>query len=222
MKTAQPPPTSEKTRTRIIRAAEALFAEKGFRAMTLRGVTRDARVNLAAVNYHFGSKMNLMRAVIERRFEPINRERLRLLDEAVAAAGTAPLALETIFTALFKPLFDQVQTPKGPDRTLIQMIGRALTEPADFMRGMHREFFFELSQRFLRELRRSCPDLPEADLQIRFFLSVSTMLGTITEQVRLETMTAGKLSAADLDKIYLELTTFVVAGFRQAPPAPTE
>ncbi len=219
MKPLSSPTASAKTRTRIIRAAESLFAEKGFRAMTLREVTRDARVNLAAVNYHFGSKMNLMRAVIERRFEPINRERLRQLDAAVAAAGKSPLPLETIFAALFKPLFDQVQTPKGPDRTLIQMIGRALTEPADFMRGMHREFFLELSQRFLRELRRSCPDMPEADLQFRFFLSISTMLGTITEQVRLENLTAGKLSGGDLDQVCSELTTFVVAGFRQGTSA---
>lgn len=207
---------SDKTRARIIRAAERLFAEKGFRAMTLRDVTREARVNLAAVNYHFGSKINLMRAVIERRFEPINAERLRRLDAAIAERGDAPLPLEVIFEALFRPLFDEVKTAGGPDRTLIQMIGRALTEPADFMRDMHKEFFFELSRRFLSELKRACPALDEDELQLRLFLSVSTMLGTVTEQVRLENMTAGKLGGTDLDSICDALTRFVVAGFRQA------
>lgn len=184
--------------------------------MTLRDVTKEARVNLAAVNYHFGSKINLMRAVVERRFEPINRLRLQQLDEAIAAAGSAPLPLEVIFEAYFRPLFKQVQTAKGPDQILIQMIGRALTEPADFIRDMHKEFFYELSQRFLFELRRSCPSLPEDELQLRYFLSMSTMLGTICEQVRLENMTAGQLGVNDLDQIRDALLRYVVAGFQQA------
>lgn len=187
--------------------------------MTLRDVTRDARVNLAAVNYHFGSKINLMRAVIQRRFEPINAERLRRLNAAILRGGGAPLPLKVIFEALFRPLFDEVKTAEGPDRTLIQMIGRALTEPADFIREMHKEFFFELSRRFVSELKRACPTIDEDELQLRFFLSVSTMLGTITEQVRLENMTAGKLGSTDLDRICDGLTRFVVAGFRQAIPS---
>jgi AcrR family transcriptional regulator len=217
MKAANKQSAATKTRHRILRAAETIFAEKGFRAMTLRDVTREARVNLAAVNYHFGSKINLMRAVIERRFEPINRLRLQQLDDAIVAQGTSPLPLEQIFDALFRPLFDQVETAKGPDRILIQMIGRALTEPADFIRDMHREFFYELTQRFLHELRRTCPELPENELQLRYFLSVSTMLGTITEQVRLENMTNGKLGSGDLDQICDALIRYVVAGFRQTP-----
>lgn len=215
MKEVKQQGAAQQTRRRIIRAAEKLFAENGFRAMTLRAVTREARVNLAAVNYHFGSKINLMRAVIEQRFEPINRERLDWLEAAVVQHGESPVPLETIFEALFRPLFNQMMTARGPDRLLMQMIGRALTEPADFMREMHREFFFELCRRFLSELQRSCPDLAEDDLQMRFFLAVSTMLGTISEQTRLEVMTAGKLTGADLEGMCDALTAYVVAGFRQ-------
>lgn len=209
-----------KTRIRILRAAETLFAEKGFRAMTLRDVTREARVNLAAVNYHFGSKTNLMRAVIDRRFQPINQARLRQLEAAVASRGAEPLPLEVIFSALFEPLFRQVQSARGADRTLIQMIGRALTEPTNFMREMHKEFFFELSQRFLEQLRRSCPGLSEDALQVRFFLAVSTMLGTVADQTRLEKMTGSRLGPAEMDRICRELTSFVVAGFAQTTLTP--
>jgi AcrR family transcriptional regulator len=217
MKAANTESVASKTRLAILRAAEIIFAQKGFRAMTLRDVTDEAEVNLAAVNYHFGSKINLMRAVIERRFEPINRLRLQQLDDALVALGTSPLPLEQIFDALFRPLFEQVKSTKGPDRILIQMIGRALTEPTDFIREMHREFFYELSQRFLHELRRTCPGLPENELQLRYFLSVSTMLGTITEQVRLENMTDGKLGSGHLDQICDALIRYVVAGIRQTP-----
>lgn len=210
------PNAANKTRSRIIQAAEKIFAQKGFRAMTLRDVTQQAGVNLAAVNYHFGSKTNLMRAVIQRRIEPINMERIARLDACVARNAPQAVPLNEIFDALFRPLFDHAMSEKDPDRAFIQMIGRALTEPADFVRTMHKEFFIELSQRFMSELKRSCPELSEEDLQFRFFLSVSTMLGTVTEQIRLENISDGKLNGTDLDKLCSKLTAFVVSGFKQA------
>lgn len=208
-------PGAQKTRGSIISAAEKIFAGKGFRAMTMRDVTQEAGVNLAAVNYHFGSKINLMHAVIERRIEPINRERIERLDAHIAKHAPDPVPLENIFEALFRPFFDHAMTPKGPDRAFIQMVGRAITEPADFMRDMHKAFFVELAHRFMAELKRTCPELSDQDLQLRFFLSVSTMLGTITEQARLENISSGKLSGKDLDRICDELTAYVVFGFRQ-------
>jgi AcrR family transcriptional regulator len=210
------PAAPAKTRDQILRAAERLFAERGFRAMTLREVTKDARVNLAAVNYHFGSKINLMRAVIEKRFQPINTERLERLDAYIAEHCPDPVPLEQIISALFRPLFDHAKTQRGPDRVFMQMIGRAVTEPADFMRDMHKEFFAELCSRFIGELKRSCPELSDDALQYRMFLAVSTMIGAIAEQSRLESMTDGKLKSDDLDRICNELIQFVVYGFKQA------
>jgi len=215
MENPSPHKVAEKTRGQIVEAAEQIFAEKGFRAMTLRAVTESAQVNLAAVNYHFGSKANLMRAVIERRVNPINKARIERLDACIAEHSPKPVPLEQIFEALFRPFFDHAMSKKGPDRAFIQMVGRAMTEPADFMRNMHKEFFAELSKRFLQELKRSCPQLAEQDLHRRFFLSVNTMLGTMTEQARLENISGGKLSGSDLDKVCDELTAFVVAGFMQ-------
>jgi AcrR family transcriptional regulator len=214
-KPQSPTPTCP-TRDQILRAAEKLFAERGFRAMTLRDVTKDARVNLAAVNYHFGSKINLMRAVIEKRFQPINAERLERLDAYVAEHSPEPVPLEKIIGALFRPLFDHAKTNHGPDRVFMQMIGRAVTEPADFMRNMHKEFFSELCLRFNAELKRACPELSDDAIQYRMFLAVSTMIGAIAEQTRLETMTNGKLRSDDLDRICDELIRFVVYGFKQA------
>jgi AcrR family transcriptional regulator len=206
---------SEKTRTRILRAAEKIFARGGYRAMTLRDVTNEANVNLAAVNYHFGSKTNLMHALIRERFEPINQQRLTLLAERVDAHGLKAVPLTEIYNALFRPLFTGMESAPANDTTLIQIIGRALTEPADFMRTLHKEFFAELLQTFMREIKRSCPELSQEQLQYRFFLSISTMIGTVIEQVRLEGISGGKLDGTNLDRILKELTNFVVAGFMQ-------
>ena len=152
-------PKADKTRNDIMRAAEQLFAEKGFRAMTLRDVTREAQVNLAAVNYHFGSKRNLMLAVIRNRFEPINVERLKQLDALIEQYSPAPIPVHLIFDALIRPLFESASRETGPDYGLMQMIGRAITEPADFISTIHKELIAELSLRFMAELQRSCPDI---------------------------------------------------------------
>ena len=216
MQTKRTKNTAEKTRLRIVRAAEKLFAERGYRAMTLRDVTREARVNLAAVNYHFGSKTNLIRAVVADRFIPINDKRMRRLEAHVASYGETPVPLDQIFAALFEPIFDQINTSRGPSRTLSRMIGRALTEPADFIRTMHKEFFLELSRRFMAEIQRTCPELNAMQVQCRFYLSISTMLGTITEQARFENLTGGEMRSEDSTKICNELVAFVVSGFRQS------
>ena len=206
---------SDKTKQKILGAAGKVFARGGYRAMTLRQVTHEAKVNLAAVNYHFGSKLNLMRALLRDRFEPINQQRHLLLDQQIEAHAPDPVPLSVIYDTLFRPLFTDISSASDDDANLVQIIGRALTEPAEFMRGLHKEFFADLSKRFMNEIQRSCPELSTEQIQYRFFLSVSTMIGIVIEQVRLETISDGKLDGKNLDIILNELTTFVVAGFQQ-------
>ena len=69
------------TKERILDTAEALFMEHGFEATGLRSMTTAAGVNLAAVNYHFGTKEELFEAVLTRRLDPMNQERVALLDQ---------------------------------------------------------------------------------------------------------------------------------------------
>ena len=204
---------SDKTRQKIL-SATGVFAQGGYRA-NLRLVTHEAKVNLAAVNYHFGSKLNLMRALLRDHFEPINQQRHILLDQQIEAHAPDPVPLSVIYDTLFRPLFTDISSASDNDNNLIQIIGRALTEPAEFMRGLHKEFFADISNRFMNEIQRSCPELSPEQIQYRFFLSVSTMIGTVIEQVRLETISDGKLDGKNLDIILNELTTFVVAGFQQ-------
>ena len=95
---------TEATRERILDAAEELFSENGFDATSVRAITAKAGVHLAAMNYHFGSKDALIQAVFQRRVEPMNRERIRPLDEAEAAAGARGPELESILEVLAREL----------------------------------------------------------------------------------------------------------------------
>src|SRR6187455_1391815 len=88
------------TKDRILDAAEALFMEHGFEATSLRAITAAATVNLAAVNYHFGSKEELFQAVLTRRLDPMNQRRLELLTRFESEAAPKPLACDRILSAL--------------------------------------------------------------------------------------------------------------------------
>ena len=81
------------TKDRLLDAAEELFSSRGIDATSLRAITSAAEVNLASVNYHFGSKDGLVKTVFIRRLEPLNNERLELLDALEISAAGAPSGL---------------------------------------------------------------------------------------------------------------------------------
>src|SRR5580692_1378770 len=110
------------TKSRILDSAEKLFGLNGFEATSLRDITAEAQVNLAAVNYHFQSKESLIDAVIERRILPINQRRFEMLD----AAGR-PLSVEQIVEAFLAPLLMPEVLPAVP------LIGRVLSNPSQFV-----------------------------------------------------------------------------------------
>src|SRR5688500_4112556 len=99
----QPDPTSADTKTRILDAAELLFMEHGFEATSLRSLTTAASVNLAAVNYHFGTKEELFQAVLTRRLDPMNQERIELLERVEREAAGKPMSCEKILFAMLIP-----------------------------------------------------------------------------------------------------------------------
>src|SRR4249920_1603685 len=95
--------TSADTKTRILDAAEQLFMEHGFEATSLRSLTTAAGVNLAAVNYHFGSKEELFQMALTRRLDPMNQERIDLLEKLERDAGARPPSVEKILSSMLIP-----------------------------------------------------------------------------------------------------------------------
>src|SRR3954471_22630083 len=86
------------TKQRILDSAERLFAAHGVEATSLRTIIGDAKVNLAAIHYHYHSKEELLDSVLMRRIEPVNRERLEMLN----ACGESP-SLEAVLEAFIAP-----------------------------------------------------------------------------------------------------------------------
>ncbi|GAB4183531.1 MAG: TetR/AcrR family transcriptional regulator [Geothermobacteraceae bacterium] len=149
------------TKQRILDAAERLFATDGFHATSMRMITGLAAVNLAAINYHFGSKEELLAAVIDRRLVPLNAERNRLLEEELARArrqGRRPFVRE-LMRAMVAPTVALRGQGEGPEH-FITLVGRILADP----QGIGRDLFIERMGPFLGRLYQALQQaLPEAD-----------------------------------------------------------
>src|SRR5260221_3140465 len=126
------------TKTRILDAAERLFGLKGFDATSLRDITTEAQVNLAAVNYHFQSKDSLIDSVIERRVLPVNQRRLEMLE----AAGPSP-SVERILEAFMLP------TLEADLATVMPLMGRVLTNPDQFVEWLAKKRLTGVSEKFI-------------------------------------------------------------------------
>src|SRR5260370_4062001 len=113
--------------TRILDVAEELFMQRGFEGASMRMLTAKAGVNLAAVNYHFGSKHALIEAVFRRRLDPMNVARIAALDQLEAAAPGRVLAPESIIRAFISPGLRMNQDANGGRRNFIRLLARTYT-----------------------------------------------------------------------------------------------
>jgi AcrR family transcriptional regulator len=150
------------TKERILDVAEELFARQGFHSTSLRTITGAAEVNLAAVNYHFGSKEALLDAVFERRLTPLNRERCARLEavRARAAAAGRPPRAEEVLRAMIEPTLRLYQSGPGAG-SFILLVGRALSGSDDLVRKTFLQHMGGLFRLLLELLTQALPQLPK-------------------------------------------------------------
>jgi len=198
------------TRTRILDAAEELFMQQGFGGTSMRLLTTKAGVNLAAVNYHFGSKDALIEAVFRRRLDPMNAARIAALDEI--EAGGAP-NLEAIIRAFISPGLRMMEDAKGGGRNFIRLLGRTYTEPAKGIRQLIGQMYAPAMQRYKAALERALPQMPREELVWRMHFLFGTLAYTLaaTDTVQL---IAGSKPEDRYDARLLEdrLTAFMTSG----------
>jgi len=148
-----------KTRERLLDVAEELFASQGISGTSLRALTRAARVNLAAVHYHFGSKEGLLDAVVERRAAPINRERLAALDALQKRED--PPSVEEVLWAMFAPGVYGLRAHRERSQLLQRLVARLDAQPAEVVEPLYRKHFGEVERRFVEALQAALPAIPK-------------------------------------------------------------
>jgi len=211
----RPPVTKEK----ILDAAEAMFMEHGFEATSLRAITAAAGVNLAAVNYHFGSKEELFQAVLTRRLDPMNQERVDLLTRLEREAAPDPLSCDRILSAMFIPALKLARDPERGGKDFLRLLGRAYADPAPFIRRFLAEQYAVMIARFKAAFGRALPDLPRKELSWRLHFIMGALSYTLagTDALRL----IAELTPAETgnDEMLLNrLAPFLLAGLQSPVP----
>jgi len=157
--------TASSTRDRILGAAEQLFAQRGFDGASLRQLTAAAGVNLAAVNYHFGSKEKLVEEVFRRRLDALNADRLA----ALAQLGSDhPATLEEVLAAYIRPALEL--SHEGNGALFMRVLARAFAEHDDTLRQFLSENYGHVMRQFTAEFARLLPHLGKPELYWRIDL----------------------------------------------------
>jgi AcrR family transcriptional regulator len=207
------------TKSRILDAAEELFMEHGFEATSLRLITTAASVNLAAANYHFGSKEELFQAVLTRRLDPMNRDRMQLLTNFENAAGNKPLTCEKIISAMFIPALKLARDHEQGGKNFLRLLGRAYADPAPFIREFLSSQYAEMIARFRAAFGRALPHLPREEVSWRLHFVMGALSYTLAGTDALKMIAQFHPEEASNDELLLKrLAPFLAAGLR-APVA---
>ena len=160
MRSATP---SFSTKERILGVAETLFARHGFAGASLRQVTAAAKVNLAAVNYHFGSKESLIEEVFRRRLDELNRHRLAAL---AAVQACADHTLEDVLDAFIRPALEQSMDSAG-GAAFVRVLARAYAEHDERLRKFLSDNYGHVLREFAAAFARLLPHLGKEELYWR-------------------------------------------------------
>lgn len=208
------------TKTRILDAAEILFARNGFKRTSIKALARRAHVNQAAVNYHFGSKQALVEKVIERRLAAINQKRMamfRAIEDRLPPGGGRP-DIQAVLRAFVEPVFAVAELePKG--RCFLLIEGRGLAEADEAIRNIFVSHFRPAYLRLAALMAKALPDLSEAQLHWRLHF----VIGALAHALRI---CGGQSPGADVfppaaasSTVVPQLVTFLAQGMTAPSPS---
>jgi AcrR family transcriptional regulator len=208
---------SDDTASRIIDAAERLFIRDGTEATSLRAVTREAGVNVAAIHYYFGSRDELLRAVLDRIIKPLNARRLALLNQSLAAHHGRPIPVDEILRAFLLPDLELIEALRDRGVEIAHFAARSYAAPSAILKPLIEDQFAEWSTRFMAELARSLPRVDRDELAFRFRCIIGVivrLLGSATPRGL-----DGGLDTADVIPTLERLIAFLAPGL-SAPTLP--
>lgn len=210
------------TRIRILDAAERLFMANGFEGTSMRQIAGEAEANLAAANYHFGSKEALLQAVFKRRLEWLNGERLRVLDAMEAEAGDQALKPSQVVDAFFGTLLRMGNQPDQGGQTFLRLLGRNLSNPSDMIRTLFAAEYSDVLERCKNALYRALPEVPKAEIVWRLHFMLGATAYAIAGTDALDLVTDWQVSEGEKanspELLLPRLMSFLLGGLRAPLP----
>ena len=199
---------SDQSRSAFLAAAERLYAERGFSDVTLRDIVAAAGVNLAAVNYHFGSKDELIAELFVTRSIATNRERLRELKAAEElGGGRAPI--DAILRALIGPTLRGCLGPENQRSTAARFMIRASIESVPPIRRIKNREIDHL-RKFAAAMRRSLPDRSDEEIYWGLHFALAMAHQTIRDSERLVKLSEGICDLNDVEGVITRIVAVSV------------
>jgi len=203
---------SKPKKERILDAAERLFARHGYYGVSIRDITSAAQVDVALVNYHFGSKRELFAAVFQRRAELLNPERLAMLEDVRRNALPGTPSVEQIVNAFTYPLLER-SARGGPGwKSYFALVAQVNNSP-EWGPVLMTQHFDPLVVRFIAVLREALPGCDPREIYWGYQFLTGALTLTFAETGRIDRLSGGLCESADLDSVHERLAPFVAAGF---------
>ncbi|HEY8961375.1 MAG TPA: TetR/AcrR family transcriptional regulator [Luteolibacter sp.] len=203
---------AEGAKLRLVTAAEELFARRGFEAVSVRDITKGAEMNIASVNYHFGSRDGLVAAVMARHLTPIFEESIVLLDRVERSGGPEKVLLEGLFDGWVRPVVNQVRRSSLPEPLACRLLGRMLGEQSMAMPPPVTALAKQAFARGTGLLGKVLPDVLSHDLAWRLHFLTGALSHALAADESLPwdaQILAGKM---DLDGKVVRLARFALPG----------
>lgn len=207
-------------RKQILDASEKAFATCGFEGASMRQIVSEADVNLATVYYYFNSKEGLLKAVLERRFEPLKKKILDLLHQLEEESKGSIVPIEKIVEAMVLPPFCR-KIHGEHDALGTQLIGRIVNEPNSKSQEMLACLFQDVRQRAITMLGQNLPGMSESDLSWRLEFMWGAISSILSNPRKLELTTKGMCNLQNTREVGSQMIAFFSAGFK-APSISTE
>ena len=200
------------TKERILDAAERLFCEVGIDATSLRQITSAAEVNLAAVNYHFQSKDELVRAVYCRRLQPVNEERVAMLTALQAQYGAEPVPLDLLLDAFYAPVVNTAARLAGTGVKIAKLMGRMSSDPHPVVDRILTEDVAPVVARFNQAFGQAMPHLTQKQIFWRMYLSFGVLAHAMASAHKITLISGGVCQGHDMQEVLTQIKAFAMAG----------
>ncbi|MFN2328231.1 MAG: TetR/AcrR family transcriptional regulator [Chromatocurvus sp.] len=201
-------------RERILDVAEELFALHGYDGVTLRRIATSAKVDVALASYHFGKKLDLFKAVFERRAAYLNESRREALQRCQREAGADGPSVEQIIEAFLRPLEIAQETGDAGWRHYLALIAYINNSPY-WGPKMMSSLFDDLVLEFIAALRKALPGATDDNLYWCYNNLSGALTLTLAQTGRIDKLSGGTCRSKDFEAAYDHMIPFVAAGFRQ-------
>ena len=196
-----------RTRVKLLKAAERLFGDHGFHAVSMRDITKEAGVDLALANYHFGTKKGLFHQALKRRADDISRRREEALVAIEEKIAPGEAGVKAVIAAFIDPLFHRLLSPNPGWRHYARLIAQVAVD--DHHADTVREILDPTAKRFLAALQRVLPSANPASLEWGFMFSLGALAQMHSQTHRLEVLSNTGARAADLSTAQIELRRYL-------------